>query len=90
MKTAFRSLVTLLGLGAALLLGGGVTSLPEARPAFGYSGLQQVEGIRANYDLGREHFLAARPGNGSELVPDPEQPRLFHALAGKERSCCRD
>ena len=86
MKTAFRSLVTLLGLGAALLLGGCGTSLPEARPAFGYSGLQQVEGIRANYELGREHFLAARYGLAIEsfrlaMADDPSSVEAVNGLA---------
>ncbi len=84
MNTATKSLMTILGLGAMLLLGACGTSLPDARPAFGYSGLQDGDGPLTNYQQGKVNFQAGRYGLAIERfrMAMAEQPESVEAVNG--------
>ena len=62
MSTLRKSFLVLAGLGASLLLSACGTQLPEARAAFGYSGLQANQSELTNYEQGKADFAARRYG----------------------------
>lgn len=71
-------------LGGALLLSGCGTQLPDTRPAFGYSGLQESEAGLSTYARGKADFAAGRYGLAIERfrMAMGEQPDSIEAVNG--------
>jgi len=84
MRVAKKLLLIGPGLGASLLLGACSSSLPDARPAFGYSGLEGAETALTSYDRGKVEFLAGRYGLAIQQFQQAmaEQPASVEAANG--------
>ncbi|MEO3429570.1 tetratricopeptide repeat protein [Pelagibius sp. CAU 1746] len=82
---AYRNaLLSAVALSGSLLLSACGAQLPEARPAFGYSGLAGQEASRSNYEQGRLDFSAGRYGLAIKRfqMAMAERPESIEAVNG--------
>jgi Tfp pilus assembly protein PilF len=86
MTIRHKASLTVTALGMTLLLGACGTQGPDARPAFGYSGLAGGESALSTYEQAKVDFMAARYGLAVKrfqmaMAEDPDSVEAANGLA---------